>query len=114
MTDAGPEVAEAHRALTVVVSPDQLVDYPPSPLPETEGVGHVVAVGAGVKHVKEGDRTLVPCLHPTWAERIKTDAPWWRPLPPGDINQFAMMGVNPGISQPSRITSRRCSIVWRR
>src|SRR5712691_5864956 len=61
----------------------------------TEGVGRVIAVGAGVKHLKEGDRTLVPFLHPTWAERIKTDAPWLRPLPPGDINQFAMMGVNP-------------------
>src|SRR5215469_1537705 len=61
----------------------------------TEGAGRVVAVGAGVKHLKEGDRTLVPFLHPTWAERIKTDAPWLRPLPPGDINQFAMMGVNP-------------------
>src|SRR6266481_2202311 len=58
-------------------------------------IGHGVAVGAGAKHVKEGDRTLVPFLHPTWAERIKTDAPWLRPLPPGDINQFAMMGVNP-------------------
>jgi NADPH:quinone reductase-like Zn-dependent oxidoreductase len=68
------------------------------PLPAimgTEGVGRVVAVGAGVKHLKEGDRTLVPFLHPTWAERIKTDAPWLRPLPPGDISQFAMMGVNP-------------------
>jgi NADPH:quinone reductase-like Zn-dependent oxidoreductase len=61
----------------------------------TEGVGRVVAVGAGVKHLKEGDRTLVPFLHPTWAERVKTDAPWLRPLPPGDIRQFAMMGVNP-------------------
>src|SRR5262249_34066901 len=61
----------------------------------TEGVGRVVAVGADVKHLKEGDRTLVPFLHPTWAEQIKTDAPWWRPFPPGDINQFAMMGVNP-------------------
>src|SRR5712691_2124986 len=61
----------------------------------TEGVGRVIAVGAGVKHLKEGDRTLVPFLHPSWAERIKTDAPWLRPLPPGDINQFAMMGVNP-------------------
>src|ERR1700726_2808580 len=30
----------------------------------TEGVGRVVAVGAGVKHLKEGDRTLVPFLHP--------------------------------------------------
>jgi NADPH:quinone reductase-like Zn-dependent oxidoreductase len=61
----------------------------------TEGVGRVVAAGAGVKHLKEGDRTLVPFLHPTWAERVKTDAPWLRPLPPGDLNQFAMMGVNP-------------------
>jgi NADPH:quinone reductase-like Zn-dependent oxidoreductase len=61
----------------------------------TEGVGRVVAVGAGIKHLKEGDRALVPFLHPTWAERIKTDAPWLRPLPSGDINQFAMMGVNP-------------------
>jgi NADPH:quinone reductase-like Zn-dependent oxidoreductase len=61
----------------------------------TEGVGRVVAVGAGVKHLKEGDRTLVPFLHPTWAERVKTDTPWLRPLPPGDVNQFAMMGVNP-------------------
>jgi NADPH:quinone reductase-like Zn-dependent oxidoreductase len=52
-------------------------------------------VGAGVKHLKEGDLALVPFLHPTWAERIKTDAPWLRPLRPGDINQFAMMGVNP-------------------
>ena len=47
----------------------------------TEGVGRVVAVGAGVKHLKEGDRTLVPFLHPAWAERIKTEAPWLR-LPP--------------------------------
>jgi NADPH:quinone reductase-like Zn-dependent oxidoreductase len=61
----------------------------------TEGVGRVVTVGAGVNHLKEGDRTLVPFLHPAWAERVKTDAPWLRPLPPGDTNQFAMMGVNP-------------------
>src|SRR5271156_5430413 len=37
----------------------------------TEGVGRVVAVGAGVKHVREGDRTLVPFPGPAWAERIK-------------------------------------------
>jgi NADPH:quinone reductase-like Zn-dependent oxidoreductase len=61
----------------------------------TEGVGRVVAVGAGVKHLKEGDRTLVPYPGPAWAERIKTDAPWLRPLPPGEVKQFAMLGVNP-------------------
>ena len=51
----------------------------------TEGVGRVVAVGSGVKHLKEGDRALVPFLHPAWAERVKTDAPWLRPLPSGDV-----------------------------
>lgn len=61
----------------------------------TEGVGRVVAVGSDVKHLKEGDRTLIPFLCPAWAERVKTDAPWLRPLPSGDVNQFAMMGVNP-------------------
>jgi len=60
----------------------------------TEGVGRVVAVGPSVKYLKEGDRTLVPFLHPAWAERIKTDTSWLRPLPSGDINQFAMMGVS--------------------
>src|SRR5262249_2780069 len=59
----------------------------------TEGVGRVIAVGAGVKHLKEGDRTLVPFLHPTWAERIKTDAPWLRPLDPGDVSQFDLLEV---------------------
>ena len=60
-----------------------------------EGVGRVVAVGAGVKHLKEGDRTLVPVMTPTWAERVKVSAPWLRPLPPGDVRQFAMLGINP-------------------
>jgi NADPH:quinone reductase-like Zn-dependent oxidoreductase len=68
------------------------------PLPAiigTEGVGRVVAVGPGVKHLREGDRTLVPFPGPAWAERIKADATWLRPLPPGDVNQFAMLAVNP-------------------
>src|SRR5207245_9266023 len=42
----------------------------------TEGAGRVVAVGASVKHLKEGDRTLVAFLHPTWTERSQTDTPW--------------------------------------
>jgi NADPH:quinone reductase-like Zn-dependent oxidoreductase len=53
----------------------------------TEGVGRVVAVGAGVNYLKEGDRTPVPFPHPTRAERVKTDTPWLRPLPPGDNHQ---------------------------
>jgi NADPH:quinone reductase-like Zn-dependent oxidoreductase len=61
----------------------------------TEGAGRVVAVRACVKHLKEGDRTLMTFPQPAWAERIKTNTPWLRPLPPGDIQQFAMMDVNP-------------------
>jgi propanol-preferring alcohol dehydrogenase len=44
-------------------------DWPvkPSPpfIPGHEGVGHVVAVGAGVTHVREGDRVGVPWLYST-------------------------------------------------
>ena len=61
----------------------------------TEGVGRVVAVGSGVKHLKQGDRTLVPYPAPAWAERMKADASRLRPLPGGDIQQFAMLGINP-------------------
>src|SRR6266849_8338133 len=61
----------------------------------TEGVGRVIAVGGGVRHLKPGDRTLVPYPAPAWAERIKADAGRLRRLPSGDVNQFAMLGINP-------------------
>lgn len=61
----------------------------------SEGVGRLIAVGAGVKHLKPGDRTLVPYPAPAWAERIKTDASRLRPLPNGDVHQLAMLGINP-------------------
>ena len=42
-------------------------DWPVKPkppfIPGHEGVGFVSAVGAGVKHVKEGDRVGIPWLH---------------------------------------------------
>ena len=42
-------------------------DWPVKPkppfIPGHEGVGHVVAVGPGVRHVKEGDRVGVPWLY---------------------------------------------------
>src|SRR5216684_5404669 len=60
-----------------------------------EGVGRVVAVGGGVTHLKEGDRTLVPYPSPAWAERIKADGSRLRPLAGGDIHQLAMLGINP-------------------
>jgi mitochondrial enoyl-[acyl-carrier protein] reductase / trans-2-enoyl-CoA reductase len=68
------------------------------PLPSilgVEGVGHVVAIGRNVKHLKEGDRTLIPLMHPAWAERIKTSVSWLRPLPKADVQQLSMLGINP-------------------
>jgi NADPH:quinone reductase-like Zn-dependent oxidoreductase len=61
----------------------------------TEGVGRVIAVGSGVKHLKQGDRTLVPYPTPAWAERVKANASQLRPLPGGDVHQLAMLGINP-------------------
>jgi NADPH:quinone reductase-like Zn-dependent oxidoreductase len=61
----------------------------------TEGAGRVIAVGRGVKHLKQGDRTLVPYPAPAWAERIKANASRLRPLPGGDVHQLAMLGINP-------------------
>ena len=61
----------------------------------TEGVGRVIAVGGGVKHLKQGDRTLVPYSTPAWAERVKANASQLRPLPGGDVHQLAMLGINP-------------------
>src|SRR6202163_791769 len=61
----------------------------------TEGVGRVIAVGGGVKHLKQGDRTLVPYPTPAWAERVKANASQLRPLPGGDVHQLSMLGINP-------------------
>ncbi|MBR0874043.1 zinc-dependent alcohol dehydrogenase family protein [Bradyrhizobium tropiciagri] len=69
------------------------------PLPATlgiEGVGRVVARGAEVKHLKEGDRTLIPLMLPTWTERVRFKSAWQRPLPDNaDVQQLSMVGVNP-------------------
>jgi len=61
----------------------------------SEGVGRVVAVGGGVKHLKQGDRTLIPYPSAAWAERIKADASHLRSLGVGDVHQLAMLGINP-------------------
>src|SRR4030081_1822561 len=60
-----------------------------------EGVGRVVAIGSGVKHLKHGDPRLVPYPAPAWAERIKADASRLRALPSGDVNQLPLLGINP-------------------
>lgn len=68
------------------------------PLPHTlgiQGVGRVSAAGRDVRHVKEGDRVLTPPFTPSWVSRVKTNAPWLRPLPAADVDQLSMLGINP-------------------
>jgi NADPH:quinone reductase-like Zn-dependent oxidoreductase len=60
-----------------------------------QGIGRVVSVGRGVKHLREGDSTLVPLLSNAWVERVKVDASSLSPLPKGDVNQMSMLGMNP-------------------
>ncbi|MGF6505806.1 alcohol dehydrogenase catalytic domain-containing protein [Paraburkholderia sp. 32] len=48
------------------------------PLPHIlgiQGVGRVSAAGSKVKHLKEGDRVLVPPFAPSWVERVKRAPP---------------------------------------
>src|SRR5258705_1735882 len=61
----------------------------------TEGVGRVIAVGGGVRHLKRADGTLVPYPTPAGAKRVKAKASQLRPLPGGDVHQLAMLGINP-------------------
>ncbi len=69
---------------------------PPLPLtPGTEGVGRVARVGAGVSHVKAGDRVLLPGPG-TWRARFKAPANVLFALPAQvDPRQLAMLRVNP-------------------
>ena len=64
-------------------------------IPGAEGVGRIAKAGAGVRHVKPGDRVLLPgpgC----WRERIKAPGKAVFALPDGvDPKQLAMLRVNP-------------------
>jgi NADPH:quinone reductase-like Zn-dependent oxidoreductase len=63
--------------------------------PGAEGVGRVSAVGEGVRHVKVGDRVLLPGPG-TWRARIKAPAKMLFALPSNiDPRQLAMLRVNP-------------------
>lgn len=69
---------------------------PPLPMiPGAEGVGRITAAGSAVRHLKPGDRVLLPgpgC----WRERFKAPAKVLFALPEGvDPKQLAMLRVNP-------------------
>jgi NADPH:quinone reductase-like Zn-dependent oxidoreductase len=61
-----------------------------------EGIGRVVALGAGVDRLSVGDRVLLRPGTPAWAERISVPAAGLVRLPSsGDVLQLAMLGTNP-------------------
>ncbi len=64
-------------------------------IPGAEGVGRIAKAGANVRHVKPGDRVLLPGPG-TWRERFKVPAKAVFALPEGvDPKQLAMLRVNP-------------------
>jgi NADPH:quinone reductase-like Zn-dependent oxidoreductase len=61
-----------------------------------EGVGRVLAVGAGVENVRVGDRVLAPLSSFTWRERMVVPASGLFALPPSaDPQQLSMLAINP-------------------
>ena len=61
-----------------------------------EGVGTILALGAGVTKVKVGDRVLIPYGTFAWAERLLAPADGLFVVPPGiDVQQASMLRINP-------------------
>jgi len=73
---------------------------PPLPAtPGSEGVGRVLALGAGVDGFAPGDRVLL-LGRGTWAQRLKVKASELLKLPgEGDVLQFAMLKINPATAR---------------
>src|SRR5271154_3741653 len=61
-----------------------------------EGVGRVLAVGAGAENVKVGDRVVAPLSSFTWRERMVISAEGLFALPAdADPQQLSMLAINP-------------------
>jgi NADPH:quinone reductase-like Zn-dependent oxidoreductase len=61
-----------------------------------EAVGRVLEAGAGVTHLKAGDRVLaLLAARGNWRPRTKAPAARLFALPEADVDQLAMLGVNP-------------------
>lgn len=63
--------------------------------PGAEGVGEVVEVGEGVEHVVVGQKVLLTGVGGTWRDELTAQAALFTPAPPGDVEQLAMLAVNP-------------------
>ena len=62
--------------------------------PGGEGVGRVVEVGAGVTHLPVGSIVFIS-TGATWAQQVTGPVTRFIPLPPGDLDQLAMLVSSP-------------------
>lgn len=101
----GGEVQVAVRACGVNFADTLMLkgqyQYKP-PLPFTPGLevaGEVITVGAGVEHVKPGDRVIGICNYGGFAEEANIPAPLVIPMPPNmDFVSAAAFPINYGTS----------------
>ncbi len=69
---------------------------PPLPaVPGNEGIARVVALGEGVDGVAEGQLVIAPAGSGTWQQEVLAPATVLVPLPEADLDQLAMITVNP-------------------
>lgn len=64
-------------------------------IPGGEGVGEVVALGAGVEHLSVGQHVLLAGVGGTWRDELVAPASAFLPAPGGDVEQLSMIAVNP-------------------
>lgn len=63
--------------------------------PGAEGVGEVVELGDSVEQLALGQRVLLTGVGGTWRDELTAPATSLTPAPPGDVEQLAMLTVNP-------------------
>ncbi|MEM7639725.1 MAG: zinc-dependent alcohol dehydrogenase family protein [Pseudomonadota bacterium] len=104
VADRAPQAGEARvKVLATPIHPANLLQiagqYAAAPdlpsIPGGEGVGEVVALGAGVDHLQVGQLVLLAGVGGTWRDEIVAPAAGFVPAPPGDVEQLSMLAVNP-------------------
>ncbi len=67
-------------------------------VPGFEGVGRITSTGAGVNHLKPGDRVFLPLACGAWRQEIRVNAEGLLPAPAGDAAQLSLLPINPPTS----------------
>ena len=100
VADRAPLAGEARvKVLATPIHPANLLQiagqYAAAPdlpsIPGGEGVGEVVALGAGVDHLQVGQLVLLAGVGGTWRDEIVAPAAGFVPAPPGDVEQLSML-----------------------